>query len=398
MTLFTSTQPSLKTRVIPKFPVNVLAGAGVTITKVGNVYTFSVDAALIALLEQPATLTIGDQTPYVPTYLLGVQDRSMDLVGDVTVQSANEMLIYPKGLCVLSASPASYIKAGIFSWMVTEDPSAALIFRECVGGWFRGETAIGNTRVRGSLNQGVVISLGSDGFAVGAECNITNFGTSEPTIGIATSKYNIQAVSAGSAKSTAGLIFTAELTAGFYNWIYGDPATLDAAGYVLNVPGSIQIPKDGSINIVGSLALSKTGSVTPATDNVGALGTTAARFASVNAYKETCNESSMALTSTPALNSNITVNSSFARITGPSGVFSVGGFASPLEGQLLTIYNSTANAMTIVNEDVSSTAANRIKTLTGANVVLRAGTSAASFRYSSHETTPGPRWILVGQN
>jgi hypothetical protein len=53
-----------------------------------------------------------------------------------------------------------------------------------------------------------------------------------------------------------------------------------------------------------------------------------------------------------------------------------------------------AQQMTIVNNDGSSAAANRITTLTGGNVVLRAGTSSASFIYEDVSDT----WILVGTN
>jgi Pectate lyase superfamily protein len=95
------------------------------------------------------------------------------------------------------------------------------------------------------------------------------------------------------------------------------------------------------------------------------------------------------------LNSDIaTPDSSYVRLTGPSAVFSVGGFAGGFDGNLLTIYNTVAFQMTIVNEDVSSTALNRIKTLTGGNVVLRAGTSSATFHYD----TTDDRWVLTSQN
>lgn len=99
------------------------------------------------------------------------------------------------------------------------------------------------------------------------------------------------------------------------------------------------------------------------------------------------------------LNSDITLitEESWVRIIGPSGAFSVGGFTvggGPTDGQILAIYNTTAQAMTIVDEDASSTATNRIKTLTGGNVTLRTGTSAATFRYDDTDD----RWILMSSN
>jgi hypothetical protein len=89
----------------------------------------------------------------------------------------------------------------------------------------------------------------------------------------------------------------------------------------------------------------------------------------------------------------------FLKITGPTGAFSVSGlFNSTLganvDGQEVTLYNSVAQQMTITNEGAGSTATNRITTLTGADVVLRAGTSCARFIYDSGAS----RWILTGSN
>lgn len=107
----------------------------------------------------------------------------------------------------------------------------------------------------------------------------------------------------------------------------------------------------------------------------------------------------LALTNTAGLNSDLSVTKSKLRISNATGNFSVGGFICSLgfntDGTELFVYNSTANTMTIVNEDASSTATNRIKTLTGGNVALRAGaTSCASFIWNG---TDG-RWILQATN
>lgn len=99
------------------------------------------------------------------------------------------------------------------------------------------------------------------------------------------------------------------------------------------------------------------------------------------------------LTLSNGLNSNISIAAnaqSNLRITGPSAGFSVGGFINPRDGQHIWLFNSTAQNMTIVNEDGSSTAANRILTLTGADVV-QSGVSCAHLMYSTADS----RWILV---
>lgn len=47
MALFSSTQPSLRARILPRFPARVLAGTGITITKSGGAYTFAVTPSTI---------------------------------------------------------------------------------------------------------------------------------------------------------------------------------------------------------------------------------------------------------------------------------------------------------------------------------------------------------------
>jgi len=99
------------------------------------------------------------------------------------------------------------------------------------------------------------------------------------------------------------------------------------------------------------------------------------------------------------LNSDINIGAHTPiRIIGPSGAFSVGGFQQAFgtfSGQVLHLFNTVAQTMTIVNEDASTTAVDRITTLTGGNVVLRANaTSFASFIYDTTST----RWILMNTN
>lgn len=81
-------------------------------------------------------------------------------------------------------------------------------------------------------------------------------------------------------------------------------------------------------------------------------------------------------------------------IAGPTAAFSVGGFTAGVPGRLLFLFNNVAQQMTITNNSGGSTAANRLSTLTGANVVLRAGTSFAIFMYS----LANQRWILCASN
>jgi hypothetical protein len=86
------------------------------------------------------------------------------------------------------------------------------------------------------------------------------------------------------------------------------------------------------------------------------------------------------------LNSNITTAALLAqRVVGPTAVFSVGGFslAGVAGGQALTIVNTTAQVMTIVHEDLSSTAANRIDTQSGLPIALPPRKGTATFTYDA---------------
>lgn len=99
------------------------------------------------------------------------------------------------------------------------------------------------------------------------------------------------------------------------------------------------------------------------------------------------------------LNSNVKYFDQKSRVSGPTGSFSVGGFVpnggwAPTDGDRIYLYNPTGQQMTIVNADASSSAANRINTLTGANVVLRSGNSFVTFSYDGFDSV----WILENQN
>ncbi len=96
------------------------------------------------------------------------------------------------------------------------------------------------------------------------------------------------------------------------------------------------------------------------------------------------------------LNSNIIIPANaYIVLSGPIAAFSLGGFTGGSNGRVVIINNNVAYTMTIVNEDASSTAANRISTLTGSDVVLGATSkSAATFIYDATAS----RWILLSTN
>lgn len=98
------------------------------------------------------------------------------------------------------------------------------------------------------------------------------------------------------------------------------------------------------------------------------------------------------------LNSNISTSlQGSLLLSGPTGAYSVGGFSNPYDGQELFAFNATAQTLTIVNEDTSSTAANRIYTFTGANVVLTPA-SGQNSQFVLKYSIAKARWLLVSHS
>lgn len=90
-------------------------------------------------------------------------------------------------------------------------------------------------------------------------------------------------------------------------------------------------------------------------------------------------------------NNNIPVGgASFLRVAGPSAGFSVSGFEAGVDGQKLTVKNTTAQILTITH-DATSTAANRIFTATGADIAMAASKGTCNFVYSVIDA----RWLCT---
>ena len=88
-------------------------------------------------------------------------------------------------------------------------------------------------------------------------------------------------------------------------------------------------------------------------------------------------------------NDNIAIGArSFIRITGPTAAFAIRGIASGFNGKRVVIYNTTTQIMTINHEDAGSTAANRIRTMTGV-ATATAGEGITEFIYDATQS----RWL-----
>lgn len=81
-------------------------------------------------------------------------------------------------------------------------------------------------------------------------------------------------------------------------------------------------------------------------------------------------------------NNNVAIDSmSYYRITAPTAVFTITGFANGQNGQILILYNATSYTMTLGNQTTSSTA-NQINTCTGSNLTISSG-GLVTLRYNS---------------
>lgn len=85
----------------------------------------------------------------------------------------------------------------------------------------------------------------------------------------------------------------------------------------------------------------------------------------------------------------LTSTTGFQKLTGSTAT-SIQGIVAGIDGQQLTVCNLTGQNMTIAHENAGATAANRITTLTGADVVTT-GNGAAEFIYD----TSTARWICL---
>ncbi len=91
-------------------------------------------------------------------------------------------------------------------------------------------------------------------------------------------------------------------------------------------------------------------------------------------------------------NNNIVIGtSSFVRITGPSAAYSVTGITGGVDGKILVIYNSTAQTFTLSNEGLTSTAANRVTSLSSLGDIVINGKGAVKLIYSAADS----RWLVL---
>jgi len=81
------------------------------------------------------------------------------------------------------------------------------------------------------------------------------------------------------------------------------------------------------------------------------------------------------------------------RITGPTASFSIGGISASPDGKLLSFFNNSVQLMTILHENATAQASNRIITGTGNNIIIPHNASI-SLSYNGN----AQRWVVTANS
>lgn len=168
------------------------------------------------------------------------------------------------------------------------------------------------------------------------------------------------------------------------------PFNYDVPNDLLTLTGNLKMKFSGSnsIELAGSPTAARTLTLPDQTD------TLVGRITEDSLRNKGFFRSGLTLSNGANNDLDIGINN-FIKVAGPSAAFSVTGFQNGFDGRVLYLYNSVSQTMTVENEDSGSTAANRILTLTGADVTLR--TTLPSFATLIYDAASS-RWILVATN
>lgn len=248
--------------------------------------------------------------------------------------------------------------------------------------------------VRYNTGQMIRADVPHTSFAAGINNNGTSLGDFSTAIGIsalnASTGTNNTAIGSGAGNNTAAgarNVFVGALagqtnTVGNQNTIIGDGANVS----VNNLSNAVAIGYNAVVAVSNGFVLGDSTSL------VGVRTSSPVAAVDVNGAVATRH---LDIVLAAGANENIALtDASWIRITGPAGGFSLGGFQNGVDGRHLTVFNTTAQAMTIKNLSGGSPATSQILTLTGADVVLAARTSSATFIYEDTQD----KWILTAYN
>ena len=119
------TQPSLRARILPRFPAQVLAGTGITITKSGGTYTFAAQAyaniPINALASIPEDRLLGRDTPGVGSVeVIGVAG-GLGFTGSGSLQlTVNHRIRGIPAILLIGATPSAQDTVVPYSCTITK--------------------------------------------------------------------------------------------------------------------------------------------------------------------------------------------------------------------------------------------------------------------------------------
>lgn len=232
---------------------------------------------------------------------------------------------------------------------------------------------------------GTISTTGIVGFGgATSTSSIENIGASNPLTG-ANQRASTAAMTTTSAATgeslgyfanitTANSPYTTPIRAQFYasNRAKGAASTItrDVSYYT-------EVPSQGTSNAVFA-------------DNVGFSGNFVAHFTSTrpSLFTGALSHARADVASAATITALASTNG-FVRLTGATAT-SLQGITAGVDGQVLRLFNNTAANMTIQHENAGATAANRITTMTGADIATTAN-GFAEFIYD----TGSSRWICM---
>lgn len=145
-----------------------------------------------------------------------------------------------------------YEHMGVYSSVYTAKPSPDAINRDAVGGDFRGFILPGNMYGRAwGLYAWAEAMAGADGFVVGHEIGLFNYGSDQPTRATITSKYALNIVSEkgrGTGAIDVNINPSNVGVGGFHHGLTFGNGTLTGTGAALRVPNSIPALSVGDSN------------------------------------------------------------------------------------------------------------------------------------------------------
>lgn len=270
---------------------------------------------------------------------------------------------------------------------------------DLIGSTFAGTYTSGGTlNARYALNTGGVVgdrvgSYQSD--LLRAHTHADNTVTSSTAGGGGSAQATVQGTALVTTGSTGGLE-TRMANAGVMFVICASPSAAAGGADVVNTVLSGSGAPSNAIGVNGDFYVDTTNSRWYLPKAAGAWGS----FVSLIGPQGPAGTSSLgaplATTLANGDNNNVAIESSGVtrnrlRVAGPTGSYAITGIAAATDGHQLEIYATVAQTVTIRNESASSTAANRIITMTGADVALT-GPSIARLTYDATDA----RWHLVG--